>query len=392
MKKQKHVHVITKFFVPVAAGIETNILETYCVMVRNGWKVTLHTSRDSLTEKNVYNNNEIIEGIEVRRYKRGILGINPQIDLNTADVIALHNFDVVPHFQFMVRAIWHKLTGKKSYKLVLTPHGGFNPEWRVFSPTVAFVKRLYHYTLGVLLINACMDAVRAVSEWERREIASKGVKREILHVISNGIEDEAYYDLEKEASPEIKKMVKGLKPYVVQIGRIYPIKNYETSIRAISKIPNINYVIAGPVGDENYFTNIKKLAAELGMADRIHFVGVIRGADKYYLIKNAQLMVHMAIWESFCNVVHEGMSQGLVCVVANNTALTYLVKDQINGFLVDTYDVDTLYSTLKMVLEKHDSKEMKKIQETNRKFGLSTTWASTADKMDALYTSLIKTK
>lgn len=392
MKRQKHIHIIVKFFYPVAAGIETNILETYSVLVKKGWKVTVHTSKDSLTEKNIYKDIDQIENITIKRYERGPLGIKPEIDLRDADIIALHNFDVFPHFQFMLKAIWHKLTGQKTYSLMLTPHGGFNPEWRVFSPITAFVKRFYHYTIGVLLINASMDGVRAVSEWERREIASKGVNKNILHVISNGIEDEAYLDLEKEASPEIKKMVKGLKPYVIQIGRIYPIKNYETSIRALSQIPDINYVIAGPVGDENYFTKIKKLAEELGMADRIHFVGVIRGADKYYLIKNAQLMVHMAIWESFCNVVHEGMSQGLVCVVANNTALTYLVKDKINGFLVDTYNVDQLYSTLKKVLDNHDSKEMNKIKETNRTFGLSTSWASTAGKMDQLYTRLIEKK
>ena len=42
----KKIHVITKYFYPVAAGIETNILETYSVLVKKGWDVTVHTSKD----------------------------------------------------------------------------------------------------------------------------------------------------------------------------------------------------------------------------------------------------------------------------------------------------------------------------------------------------------
>ena len=38
---QKHIDVITKYFVPVVAGIETNILETYSVLVQKGWKVLI---------------------------------------------------------------------------------------------------------------------------------------------------------------------------------------------------------------------------------------------------------------------------------------------------------------------------------------------------------------
>lgn len=388
--KQKHIHIIVKFFYPVTAGIETNILETYSVLVKKGWKVTVHTSKDSLTEKNVYGDLDELRGITIKRYDRKWFGIQPKIDLTDADFICLHNFDVFPHFQFMLTAIWHKLIRKKTYLLVLTPHGGFNPEWSVFPKMTALIKRFYHFTVGVLLINGSIDAVRAVSEWEHKEIASKGVHKKIIHTISNGIEAEAYMDLEKEASPEVKKLVTEVSPYVIQIGRIYPIKNYETTIKALSKIPDINYVIAGPVGDEDYFTKIKKLAAELGMSKRIHFIGVIRGVDKYYLIKNAKLMVHMAIWESFCNVVHEGMSQGLVCVVANNTALKYLVKEKTNGYLVETYDVDGLYNTVKNVLTGYASLAMKTIRETNRRFGLATSWESTALKMNELYLNMVK--
>ena len=37
------IDIVVKYFYPVTAGIETNIMETYRFLVENGWDVTLHT-------------------------------------------------------------------------------------------------------------------------------------------------------------------------------------------------------------------------------------------------------------------------------------------------------------------------------------------------------------
>jgi glycosyltransferase involved in cell wall biosynthesis len=102
------------------------------------------------------------------------------------------------------------------------------------------------------------------------------------------------------------------------------------------------------------------------------------------------MMVHMALWESFCNVVHEGMSQGLVCIVANNTALPYLIKNKINGFLVKTKDSQMLSEVINYVLENQKSDEIKKIKSANLTFAKNHSWGKTAEKMNTLYQLLIK--
>jgi glycosyltransferase involved in cell wall biosynthesis len=293
----------------------------------------------------------------------------------------------------MCYAFWLKLLKKKKFALVLTPHGGFNPEWSIFPKFTAYIKKFYHFTIGTFMINRSVDAMRAVSDWENREIIKKGVNPARVITISNGVEDEAYLDIEHEASEEIKKQVKQYGKYIIQIGRIYKIKNYETTIRALTQVPSdIHYVIAGPVGDYKYESYLKSLIAELGLEDRVFFAGVVRGVDKYYLIKKAQMMVHMAIWESFCNVVHEGLSQGLVCIVANNTALPFLIKNGVNGYTVETYDTDGVANRINHVLDNMNTPEIKTIQETNREMGLQMSWRMVAGKMDALYTELSKNR
>ena len=390
MKKNK-VNAVVKYFYPVAAGIETNMLETYGMLAKSGRRACVYTSDFDYTTGAMLKVHEMVNGIDVQRSKLTKLGFFPALSFTKADVVALHNFDVMPHFWIMFYSLIRKILGVKNYVLVLTPHGGFNPEWSIFSRWQAAVKAFYHYTVGVALINSTVDGVRAVSEWEKDEMIRKGIKREKIRVISNGIEDDAFSDVDKLASEDTKKRVKGLGEYIIQVGRIYPIKNYETVIRALPSIrKEVKYVIVGPIADKKYLEGLKKLARSLGVEKRVIFWGVIRGIDKFYLMKHARLMVHMALWESFCNVVHEGMSQGLPVIVANNTALPYLVKEGVNGYLVGTKDYKKVGEKINYVLDNADSEEVRRIIEVNSSFGLEHAWKRVAEKMDVYYRELME--
>lgn len=391
--KAKHIDVIVKYFYPVAAGIETNTLETYSVFVKNGWSVTVHTSKDTHTEKNILPDKSTINGIKVKRYPHHWWTYWPNIDWNTTDVVALHNFNVLPHSALCVYSYLYRKIYKKNFTVVLTPHGGFTPEWRIFGFSTALVKRLFHATVGVLLVNTTVDGVRAVSEWEKKEILSRGVSSKKVVVISNGIEDDAYENVDKKASSDIKKRVKSFGKYIIQVGRIYMIKNLETTLIAMPMMDDdLKLVVVGPISDLAYKKKIDNLITELGLQDRVIFMGVIRGIDKYYLIKHAQLMVHMALWESFCNVVHEAMSQGLACVVANNTALPLLIKNNVNGYCIETKDSQALARKVNYIIKHKNSKMIHEMQERNRVFGLQESWTNVAHKMQSFYLKLMGEK
>jgi glycosyltransferase involved in cell wall biosynthesis len=388
-KTTKKIDVIVKYFYPVAAGIETNVLETYSILAKLGWDITIHTSLDTLTEKNVLEQSYLLRGLKIKRYPYKWYGYMPEINWNTTDLVALHNFNI-SHSVYLFYSLWRKITLRKKYALVVTPHGGFTPEWRIFKSWVAWLKSTYHKTIGVLLIDLVVDRVRAVSEWEREEIVKLGVPKKKVVVISNGIENDAYRNIDVDASHEIKVKVKSYGKYLIQVGRVYMIKNYETVIRALPSIPaDVNFVIAGaPEKNEDYKHSLIELAKSLGVEKRLIFAGVVRGVDKYYLMKHAQMMVHMAMWESFCNVIHEAMSQGQVIVAADNSALPYLVKNHVNGFLIPTTDDRKLAERINFVLEHMHSPEIKLMRDVNREYGLKDSWEGTAKHMDTLYNEL----
>lgn len=390
----KKIAIIVKYFHPVAAGIETNVTETYSVLAKKGWDIDIHTSKDTLTEKNVLDDTDFIRGLNVIRYPFSRFGYFPKIDWDKIDLLALHNFDVFPHLRIILYVLFLKIIGRKKFNVVLTPHGGFNPEWSTFSRIQQLIKKTYHYSLGTFLINQTVDIVRAVSEWEKDEIISRGVKKDLVITIPNGVEKEAYQNVDELVSKEIKNKVASFGKYIIQVGRVYPIKNYETTIRALAKVndKNLKYIIVGPqdhvLGKGNYEKDLLSLAKKLGLENRVIFAGVLRGIDKYYIIKHAQMMVHMAIWESFCNVVHEGLSQGLVCIVANNTALPYLIKNDVNGYCVETHEDITVAEKIQFVLDNKNTKFIKNMEERNRKYGLENSWENVAHKVDRLYRNL----
>jgi glycosyltransferase involved in cell wall biosynthesis len=284
-----------------------------------------------------------------------------------------------------------KAIHQKKYGLELTPHGGLTPEWPLFSQPTRFVKKWYHTTLGVWLINASVDKVRAVSEWEAMEIRKIGVTPEKVVVIANGIEDIAFQDSTDHISPETVEKVGELGDFIVTLSRIDPVKNIETIIRALPLInTSVKLVVLGPVGEMNYYQMLKNLAEKLLVSDRVIFYGEVTGFEKYYILSKAQAMVHMSICESYCIAVREGMSQGLICVVADNSALKEFVENDVNGYKVGTLDWEELARRMNLLLTPTAEGDFDRIKRYNKQQSLKTTWDAIGTQLSELYQQLIK--
>lgn len=391
-QSKKHIDVIVKYFYPVAGGIENNIMQTYTVLQSDfGFDVTIHTTANTYTEKNSLPHEEVIQTLRVKRYPSGSFGFKPKIDWASTTVVALHNFDVF-FIRYMLRVLFLKITGRKKFAFILTPHGGFNPEWSMFSWFQGMIKKVYTYTIGAWLINWTVDAVRAVSEWEKGE-EIKYITPAKVHMIDNGLEDEAYLDVEKHVSEQMRKKVNDLGDYIIQVGRVYPIKNFETAISCLQFIPkNIKLVIVGQLQDKVYEKNLTDLIQKLNLRDRVVFLGVVRGVDKYYLLRHARLMVHMALWESGCNVVREGMSQGLPCIVSNVYGLPGLVKDGVHGFCLPVHSYIAVAEKIVWILDPKNNLAVQAMRQANILFGQGQSWKEVARKMNNLYLKSVPTK
>lgn len=391
-KINQKINIVAKYFYPVAGGMEVNMLETYSNFVKWGWKICVYTSKNSLTEENVFKREERFRGVNIKRISMNIINFLPWkmgVNLNENTFVCLHGSDTLPGYYFYILTIIKKITRRKKYKLIWTPHGIFYLNIGETSTVKIRIKTIIDQIVGVFLINHAVDSIRAVSNWERNLLINHGIKPELIYVIRNGLEPEAFTPTETKVSTKIKSFINNLGDYIIQVGRIQKIKNQETAISALSLLPNnIKLLLVGPNHSLEYRTKLEKMITDLRLENRVVFAGVIRGVDKYYLIRHARCMVHLSKLEGFCNAVHEGMSQGIPCVVSSGSALEELIEDGKNGFVVRPNDYRKTAEKIHFILNPKNQKIVNKFKYLNVKITRENSWENTAKKVDKLYLSL----
>lgn len=104
-------------------------------------------------------------------------------------------------------------------------------------------------------------------------------------------------------------------PRLVGVGRLHSQKGFDLLLRALAALPpgmpwELNLAGDGPEGPA-----LQALTDELGLADRVHFLG--RVDNPFPLYRWADLVVVPSRFEGFPNVPLEAMSVGAAVIVAN---------------------------------------------------------------------------
>ncbi len=390
----KKIRAFSTFFYPVLAGLEISVLEIYSRLTKQGWDIEMHATNNDLVKKNSLPKTETLNGIKIKRFSSSIYCFMPwkmSSSFNSGGIIHFHDFEILPGIWLLSYFSLLKLFQKNKSVVIVSDHGMFSRKINSNSSIKLRIKKIIDHSVGVFLINRSADKVHTVSDWLKTGLIEAGVKSSLIEVIGNGIEDTAFSDIEKEASQEIKKKVLELGSYILQVGRIDRVKNFEVTINALkTNSADIKLAIAGPIHDKNYHEELIKLAELNGVRNRVFFLGPILGADKYYLMRNALVIVHMSISEGFGNVVLEAMSQGSICIVSKGNALEELVTDGISGFCLEYDDVVHLGEKIKYIALSTNNKEILKMKGNNRQMATNKSWNTVAGEIDKFYIRILE--
>lgn len=388
--KRKSLHVITKYFFEKNSETEAHIVKTYNAFDPAEWNVTVHASTDTLEEKNILLKREVIGEMLVRRSVSGLFGFNPKINWEKADMVCLYGFKLFPHLPVLATVLWYKLIGSKKFVFVMIPQGAIEPYWKKYRLMFQIGKKLYHYMFGRALINLTADAVLTSSAWERSAIKSCGIRKDIITVLPEGVEQEAYEDLEKLASAQIREQVSSYGTYILQIGRIAPVKNYETAMRALTYLPDhVKLVIAGSTANKSYLEKLNILAHEYNIENQVVFHGTVRSYDKYYLIKHAKALLHIPFWDSAGTVLYEAMSQGTICVSGKSGAPGAIIKDETTGLVCQETDDLQIGKRLNQIIKHSDSQMESQIVTRGLKIAKDHRDDLMQRKLEILYSTVI---
>lgn len=168
---------------------------------------------------------------------------------------------------------------------------------------------------------ASADAVIALYDGSRRRQIEDGADPSRTRVIPNGVDVERFRPL-RAARPREPRPVLGF------LGRVVPIKDVKGFLQAVKGVvaqrPDAEAWIVGPTSeDEGYAAECVRLAATLGLEDRVRFAGFRPAAE---VLPGLGLLVLTSMSEGLPLVVLEAFASGLPVVATDVGACRELVE------------------------------------------------------------------
>ena len=117
---------------------------------------------------------------------------------------------------------------------------------------------------------------------------------------------------------------------VLYLGRLLRIKGCDQLIAAFAQAfagdENMRLVLAGPAVDSRYERELRRVAQESGVADRITWTGLVTGADRSALFSIASVYVSPSHHENFGFSAVEAIAFGLPVIVTNKVNIHGLLE------------------------------------------------------------------
>ncbi len=194
-------------------------------------------------------------------------------------------------------------------------------------------------------------AILARSQALLDDLAALGCPPEKLALNRTGIPLEEFPFLERPRQPD--------QPAVLlQSGRLIAKKGYATTLRALAALraqgKNLRLHIAGegPLEPE-----LRRLAAELGIAEAIHWLGFLRQDNLHHQLHTATLFAHPSETsadgnrEGVPNGMLEAMATGLPVVATRHGGIPEAITHDQNGLLIDEGDHTALAAAIASLLD-----------------------------------------
>ncbi len=125
---------------------------------------------------------------------------------------------------------------------------------------------------------------------------------------------------------------------LINVGRFIKLKNQELSLNIVKELDLLNLNVKMVfLGDGPYLKKCKDIAKNLGIHEKVTFMGNVENVKKHY--ENANIYLHTSTHESFGLVLLEAMASGLPVVCLNAKGNKEFIKHKKNGFIFDFQEI-----------------------------------------------------
>jgi len=239
----------------------------------------------------------------------------------------LHRFDVIHcHGLYPTGYLASLYRGLLQTPVVITSHG--EDVYEGFPRLADPLLRGRH-----LQAVAGADALIAISRFTRDGFGRLGAQSRRIIDIPNGVDFEAC--AAPASRPADLPAALGTGNYALFLGRLERRKGVDLLLEAVAALAPVRKVQLIVAGDGRQRAALQSMAGDLGLADRVHFIGWASGQKKAWLLQHARCaVVPSRQWEAFGLVVLESYAAGCPVIATQLPGLADLVQPGRTGWVV----------------------------------------------------------
>ena len=294
------------------------------------------------------------------------------------DVVHVHSLFLFPQFAV------HRQAARRGVPYVVSPHGSLDPVLRGRG-------RLRKGVTDLLWQRTFLEraaALHLTTDEEARLVAdiAPSVPRAVVPV---GIHWEHFQNLPSPDRFRQTFLAGHAGPVVLNLGRISYKKGLDLLIRAFSlvstRVDDAVLVLAGP-DDEGLRPQLAGLAERAGVAERVVFTGMLRGADRLGALAAADVWALPSQTENFGIAVVEALAAGCATLVSPAVNLAPELE-RAGAAIVCRNDEHEFAEAIVRLLE--DDAGRRALGERGREFARRYDWPRVAPGLAALYAGVV---
>ena len=207
--------------------------------------------------------------------------------------------------------------------------------------------------VAVTLANRTAALVLCNSQATADAFVAKGGNASLVRLVYSGVRAEPFLAVSDEAACAMRAVAcgPGAERVVGLFGRIARWKGQHVALQAISRMAGVHLLLVGGAlfGEADYEARLHRQAIELGVADRVHFLGA--RTDIPELMRAVDVIIHTSVAaEPFGRVIVEGMLAGRPVVATAAGGAREIVVDGVTGVLVALGDAAALADAVRSLL------------------------------------------
>lgn len=385
--KMRICHVITRMIV---GGAQENTLYTILGHLRKGHEVVLVTGPSPGREGKLLQNVDFpaFETVELPNLVRELDPVNDvKAYFKLKQFFRERKFDVV-HTHSSKAGIIGRIAARNAGipVVVHTVHGqAFHPYekgWKnaIYKASERFAARYCDkiFAVAQAMIDQCVEA--------------KIAPRDKYMVVYSGMDTSAFANAVREPELRSKLNIPENARVIATLARLFPMKGYEfivpAAARIIREFPDTHLLL---IGDGPLYHGLKARAAELGLLEHFHFVGLVPPARVHRYLAQADLLWHLSLREGLPRSVVQALATGIPAVGFRLDGTPEVIKDGETGYCVTPGDEnEVVEATRKLWL---DPAAARRMGETGKQRVLEQfDWPRMADILEKEYRELLARK